>query len=376
MPETAAIGTFLVLHGLAVMLWAPAYLKLLRLLAGPYTQFLYDPFWHVLLTGPWALLTCFALLAFAALRRGAKHPALLSSFALGSVVCLVAGAAQQKGLSYHLYPSLALATLLLGVLAFDVGDLPRTWVVRAYRVLAVSVLATLALAVCVRNLAAAMRSGPTAGQEQFERLAGIVRAHSAGEGVYVLSYHIGSAYPLINYAGAHSASRFPQLWIFPAAYMDQLKSGQPLRYHAADEMSPSERYLNQAVFEDLRNQRPKLLLVLQHARDLPVNGFRRLDYVAYFGRDPRIGSMFDQYQLIADVGDMDVYERIPAGSVRSGPPPSVQPATRDILRPVQGGLLVRVGDPGFLLMLLAFVVSAVLASTSEKLRPVETIAPR
>jgi hypothetical protein len=122
-------------------------------------------------------------------------------------------------------------------------------------------------------------------------------------------------------------------------------------------MSPSERYLNQAVLDDLREHRPKLLLVLQHARDLPVNGLRRLDYVAYFGRDPGIAQIFRNYHLIADLGDYRLYERAPSGLVGSGPPPSVTPGTRDVIRGDGGRLQLRFSDPSFLLALLVFLIS-------------------
>jgi hypothetical protein len=376
LPETASIAGFLALYGVAIILWLPEYPQLLRLFSGPYTSFLYVPFWQLLVRGPGALLTLFALLAFLALGRRARHPELPAVFALGALVCLVAGAAQQKGFSYHFYPSLALATVVLGVVAWDRGELPHTWVHRVYRVLAVSVVATVIIVVCVRNAAFTVQPVRDPEQEQMERLLPVVRARAAGEGVYVMSYNISSAFPLINYAGAHSASRFPQLWILGAAYMDQLRSGRPLRYRAPHQMSPSERYLNQAVFEDLRDQRPKLLVVLQHARDLPANGFRRLDYVAYFSRDRRIASILDRYQLVTDLGDFVVYERIANGTVRSGPSPSVQPGTRDIVQARQaGGVHVRIGDPGFLLALLAFVISAAFASGAEKARASAQVAP-
>ena len=66
-------------------------------------------------------------------------------------------------------------------------------------------------------------------------------------GVFVMSYHIESAYPLINYSGGRSASRFPHLWILAAEYLDALKSQEPLRYRDRSEMTPRERYLNRAV---------------------------------------------------------------------------------------------------------------------------------
>jgi hypothetical protein len=375
-PETAAIAVFFGLYGTGMLVWAPEYLGLVRLLAGPYTRFLYDPFWHLLLTGRGALLTLFALLTFFALRRDARHRELLDVFALGALVSLVAGAAQQKELRYHFYPSFALAIVLLGMVVRDTGGAPREWVRSVYRIMTVSILATAVVVVSAQNLASAMGLIRGVEQVQLERVLPVLRPLAAGQSVYVMSYHIGSAYPLINYSGARSASRFPQLWIFPASYMDQLAGRAPLRYHAPDEMSPSERYLNQAVFEDLRDQRPKVLVVLQHARDLPINGFRRLDYVAYFRRDQRIAALLDRYQFRADLGDFLVYERIPEAQARAESPPTVQPATRDIVQAgTVRGAYGRSRDPAFVLALLAFVISTVLASGAEKRRASAQVTP-
>ncbi len=375
LPETVTIVGFLALYCIAIILWVPGYLQLVRLLAGPYTLFLYVPFWQLLVSGPGAPVTLFAMLAFTALRRHTRHPDILGVFAIGALTCLLAGAAQQKGFSYHFYPSLALATIVLGMIASDRGESQRRWVGSLYWVMAVSVVATVVAAACVRNALSTMRHSRDPGQVQMERLLPLVRARAAGEGVYVMSYNISSAYPLINYAGAHSASRFAQLWILAAAYMDQLKGSGPLRYHLPGEMSPSERYMNQAVFQDLRDQRPKLLAILQHARDLPANGFRRLDYVAYFIRDPRIASILARYQLVADVGDFTVYERVADGTAPSRPSPTVQPGTRDVINEGQSVIgPVRVRDPAFLLTVLAFVVSAICASIVEKGRPLPKTA--
>jgi hypothetical protein len=376
LPETAAISGALALYALGILIWAPGYLQMVRMFAPVYTGFLYVPFWELLLRGPGALLTLYVALTWLALGRLAQPRELATVFVVGALACLVAGASQQKGFSYHFYPSLALATVALGLLASSRGVPLRGWVLRVYRVVAVSVLATVVVVTCVRNVQAAIQPARDAEQELMEKVLPVVRERAAGERVYVMSYNISSAFPLINYAGAHSASRFPQLWILGSAYLDQLRSSRPLRYREPSEMSASERYLNQAVFEDLRDQQPKLLVVLQHARDLPANGFRRLSYVAYFSRDPRIARILGQYQLVADVGDFLVYERVAKGSVRSGPPPGVQPGTHDIIQPAAAGTLpVRVGHPGFLLALCAFLVSVVLASIAERTSSSARIAP-
>ena len=365
LPETLAIGALLASYGIALVVLTPQYLGLVRLLAVPYSRFLYDPFFHVLVTGPGALLAIFALLAFAALRPHARHSELWQSVALGAAACLLAGAAQQKGLRYHLYPSFALGTLLLGLIAWDTVRPLRNRVRLMYRWLAVSVLTT-TVVVCVQNAAVTMGTGRDADRHQFDELVRLVRTRAAGESMYVMSYHLRSAYPLINYSGARSASRFPQLWILAAEYLDQLKSSEPLRYHAEREMSPSERYLNQAVLEDLREHSPRLLVVFRHARDLPVNGLRRLDYVGYFARDPQVARILQGYQLLAELGDYLVYERVPPGLARSGPPPMVTPGTRDVIRVQESGVHLRFTDPSFLTAVLAFLISLVTMAIVER----------
>jgi hypothetical protein len=366
-PETGAIAVFLGLFGIGMLVWAPEYLGLVRLLADLYTRFQYVPFWRLMLTGRGAALTLFALLTFLALRGHARHSALLDVFAIGALVSLVASAAQQKEFRYHFYPSFALALVLLGMVVRDAGGSPRSWVRSVYRIVTVSVLATAVVAVLAQNVVSAMRLRKDAEQVHLERVLPVVRPLAAGHSVYVMSYHIGSVYPLINYSGARSASRFAHLWLLPALYMDQLVDTDPIRYRSPDEMSPSERFLNQAVFEDLRDQRPRVLIILQHARDLPINGFRRLDYVAYFRRDPRIASLLDRYQLVADLGDYLIYERIPDAQARAESPPTVQPATRDILPAGPAGGTHK-GDPVLVLALLTFVISVIVASMAEKRR--------
>ena len=376
LPETFMILGFLSLYTLAVVIWSPGYLQIAWRFAGTYTEFLYVPFWQLMVRGPGALLTLFTVLAFAAARRHARHPELLDAFALASVVCLVAGAAQQKGFSYHFYPSRALSLVVLGILVFDCGLPARDWVGRVYRVITISLLATVGVVGCVRSAAAALRPVLDLEQQHMQELLPLVRARAAGQPIYVMSYNISSAYPLINYAGAHSASRFPQLWMFPAVYMEQLKSSRPLRYHSPDQMSSTERYLNQAVFEDLRDHRPKLLIILQHARDLPKNGFRRLNYVAYFSRDPRIARILERYQLVTGLGGYLIYERLPGGAERTGPPPRVQPGILDVAQgPNVGSVPAPIRDPGFRLALLVFVVGVIFASLTERGRAAAEVAP-
>lgn len=366
LPETIGVAGFLAAYGTAILLLTPQYLDLVRLLAGPYSRFLHDPFFHVLVTGPGAVLAIFALLAFAALRPQARHRELWSVLAIATAACLLGGAAQPKGLRYHFYPSFGLGTVLLGLIAWDVVRPIGNRVRAVYHALAAGVLGATVAVVCAQNLAVALGSGQDSDRAQFEELVRLVRTRAPGLSVFVMSYHLRSAYPLINYAGARSASRFPQLWILAAEYLDQLGQDRPLRYHADSEMSPSERYLNRSVLEDLKTHRPRLLIVFKPARDLPVNGLRRINYLAYFGRDPRFAAIFREYQLVADLGEYLVYQRILPGAARSGPPPAPTPGTQDVITVRESGVRLRLADPSLLVALAAFLVGLLVAGIGER----------
>lgn len=357
LPESLAVGALLVGYGVAVLMWTPQYVGLVRLLAGPYNRFLNDPFLHVLVTGPGAVLAIFALLAFAALRSRARHPDLWTALAIAALACLLAGALQQKGLRYHFYPSFALALILLGLVARDAATVGLRRIQAVYRWLGASVVVAAVVVVVVQNGAVALGTGRDSDREQFDRLVDIVRERAQGEPVFVMSYHLRSAYPLLTYSGVSSASRFPHLWILASEYVHELADTAAMRYHTPAQMSPAERYLNRAVLEDFRARRPKLLIVFRNARDVPANGFRRLDYLAYFGRNPEMADALQRYQLVAELGDYRVYERVAPGATRVGPPPAAEVGDRDVIQVQEQGVQVRLADPTLLIAALAFVTS-------------------
>jgi hypothetical protein len=365
-PESLGIVLVLVTYGLAVLSLTPEYLRLVVLAAGAYNRFLYDSFVHLLVTGPGASLSLVALLAFVALRRRAGHAALWDFLAIGVLACFLGGAVQQKGLRYHFYPSFALAIVLLGLAATDARSPLGRGVQRIYRVVARGVVATTVVIVGLQGVGQIATAGRDDETARFEQLVDVVRGRAAGGRVFVMSYHIKSAYPLVNYSGVASASRFPQLWMLAAEYLDDLKADRPLRYHRPDEMSPTERYLNAAVLADFEARRPEVLVVLRHARDLPLNAYRRLDYLAYFGRDPRMARILGRYQHVTDIGEYAVYERLAEGRARTGAPPSAKPGTQDVTERDRGGLRLRLRDPTFVLAVLVFAAAIGVAVRLER----------
>jgi hypothetical protein len=330
-PESTAVMAVLLAYAVFVLLATPEYLILAAELGPAYSRFLHQPMAELLVTAPGASITLLALLTYLALRQRAAHRELWDVLMVGSLAFFLAGTLQQKGLRYHFYPSFALATMFLGFAVRDArAPLTRTSE-RLYRVVASAAVLTIAVVALGIALSHAGKRGWGGRPDvPLGRMVEVVRRHAAGSSIFVFSYHIGSTFPLVNYAGVEAASRFPQLWILTAEYVDRMRADEPLRYRTTAEMSPAERYLNEAVLADLERSRPHLLLVLRNARDDPANGLRRLDYLAYFGRDPRFADLFARYQFLDRVGEYVVYRRLGEEEARDAAMPAATPGTLDV----------------------------------------------
>ena len=358
-PEILAAAGALLLYGLIVLLVTPDYLNVVRLLGGSYLKFLYDPFLHLLITGPGVVLSFFALLAWVALSKHLRWPTLGEVLVVAVLGALVSAAAQQKGLPYHFYPSTALALVLLGLLVVDSGRRVKRPAERLYQVVAGAVLVTVTTGAVVEGALQLARPGRSGGEPELVPLSRLVHEKAAGRPIFIMSYHIGSAFPLVNYSGAVLGSRFHHLWILAADYLDRMKSPEPLRYRPPEEMSASERFLNQAVLADLERYRPRLLIVQRHARDDRRNGYRRFDYIRYFGRDPSFANIFQQYQELDTIGNYLVYERIGGAEARTRPPPTATPGTQDLKRRRADVMGLGLRKPTFLLRLGIFALAIV-----------------
>ncbi len=371
-PELAGTIVLLAAYAGAIALLTPDYFRLAKELGPAYIRYLREPLWSLLLTAPGAALVFLALLAHVALRRYERDPGLAALLATGVVGCYLAGVAQQKGLPYHFYPAYALAFVLLGLIALGAPRHPRSVSERVYA----QVTRAVSLALVLVTLGSAVLDGlggtraERRARADLDARAAFLRAHAEGRPVAVLSYHLDGAFPLVSYAGVRLASRFPHLWLLPASYGDALAADAPLRYREPSEMAPPERFLWDAVREDLLQARPALLLVLRPARDLPRNGLRRLHYIRYFGRDPDLARLFDRYQLIADQGEYLVYGRIPEGDRRTGPAPSTDPGTLDVQFGSLSGMRLQLADPRFLMGVVLFgLIWGVIAVQDRRAPP-------
>ena len=367
--EALGAAAFLAVYLVGVALLTPQYFGLVRLLGPAYSGFGYDPFLHVLVTAPGTTVCYLAVLACAALRREARHRGLWAALLVALVASFLAGAAQQKGWGYHFYPSRVFALALLALAVVDVRRPLVRPVQQMYAAVAFATLGTSVLSSVTMGISRILHRDPVGRTEQAQLgdLVAAVRRHTPpGGSLYIMSYSIEAGFPLVNYSGVRWASRFPHLWIIEAVYQDQLHAPAPLHFHAPEKMGAAERYLNDSVHEDLTRYRPDLLMVLRHGRDVQQNSLRRLDYLGYFSRDPRIAAVLGQYRFVEEVGQYQLYVRAdsPDGP---GVPPRSEPGWHDVAGSDGGtGGEALLADRDFLLSTILFLLFAVCAYGLER----------
>jgi hypothetical protein len=217
---------------------------------------------------------------------------------------------QQKGWSYHWYPVYASAILLADFSILDAVLEQNARLVRVLRPAVAGVSAALLLLVLGSWRLGWSKTfwGDLAGSPyHLPQMRNVVNRFAEGGPIVALSTGMPVGFPLVNYAGVAWASRFSCLWMLPGIYADVTSSGAPFPYHDAASASEIERYLIDAVTEDLRRGDPSLIIVDQAPPSPRMPGF---GYIEYFSRDERFREIFERYALIGTVGRYQIFKRV------------------------------------------------------------------
>ena len=134
--------------------------------------------------------------------------------------------------------------------------------------------------------------------EPFER--SIAAEAPDARSVFIASTSVFHGFPMVAERGFTWASRFPAQWLAPyvAATLDA--DGAP-----TDEIG---RYAREATVGDLIDFEPDILFITESARQLYYKG-QPLDYVAFWGGDPRFPQVWSAYEKRGLVGGFRVYLR-------------------------------------------------------------------
>lgn len=298
----ALLATF-ALYALALLLYAPDYIDIARLAATTYTGYAAtSPL--ALLRHPSALIILAAGGAWLLARRWFEPRAHGDVLALALAGFFAGVLVQRKGWTYHWIPALTLAWLMAGLLVVRLRSRLKVPGDVAFTLLA----ALLALGLTTRDLAEAdaQREAMKAKAFRLPELMEVVARYGRGGPIVALSTNMQAGFPLVNYTDAGWGLRFNSLWLLPGVYDPKPPQGR-FPYRAPSEMPPAEKYLYQAVIEDLARSRPTVLIVDRLAPGYILHGF---DYLEYFGRDPRFAALLRDYREARPVERYRVLVRV------------------------------------------------------------------
>jgi hypothetical protein len=361
-PELVGVAACIAGYVGAVAFVTPDYFRIVVVLGPAYTSFMRRSPLDVTLLAPAAPLVLLALLAFAAHRESLARTAIWPVAAVAAFGCYASAAVQQKGFTYHYYPAVTLGLMLLVGVA-TARPHPGSPVARSYLFLARAVVITTVLMTGGGALLHATRPDRSEARA-LSTLAAVVRTRAHDRPVAVLSYTINSAFPLMNEAGTTLAFRLPCLWPLATSYWDSLSTGGLLRYHSPSGMSAAERLVWDGVRDDLLASRPAVLVILRPGRDVARNGLRRLNYVAYFERQPGLAEFFADYELVDIQGEYLVYERLAANATRLGPSPTSDPGNLEAPLAPQSGLGLALLDDASRVRLGLFAAALAIVAVS------------
>jgi hypothetical protein len=275
MPVAAAGASVVALYALAVVVFTPAYLQLLPMLADVYLPL--RERWSVLLLGP-VLVVPLTIYALAFALRSDRPAALARMLLIGSAGFAVAALIQGKGYLNHALPGMALGFVGLALVAAE------SRVEAGRRKLVLTAAAALA---CFELYA-------MASIQPLPRLAETVEAVAPPRPrVITLGPDLLTGHPLVRNVDGRWAGSRPALFTAVAAHRNLTG--------ASDRMSPRlrrwyEADLN-AFAEDVRRERPDVVL---------VDARPQLEWLR---KEPRIWRAMAAYRPRARAGDVEVWIR-------------------------------------------------------------------
>ncbi len=296
--ETLALGAVAAVYATSIPVFTPEYIDfILPLTASVYGA--YESAFADVIARLETVLLPIAIAALVATRGHVTTSRLGQTFLIAGASFFALYVAQMKGWQYQLYPVTAMLLLgagamLIGTAVPDARAMPGR--VTAWRAASIPALLLLVLAIDLGARGSYVNP-------MTSTMLPLVRENAARGGLAVFSTNVSWGFPLANYAGADWASRFPTLWPLPG-----IVRGRADPRHDGPALDRVERYMTDAVIEDLTRRPPAVVLVDVRA-DKHYFGGHRFDYLEFFGRDPRFQRFWRDYERVLARPEFHVYLR-------------------------------------------------------------------
>lgn len=270
-PETLAVGLVTAFYGVAIMLFAPAYLTETI----PHALIAYGAFsppFSALLLQPW--LPCWILGGLAILTAWSALSPQARSASVGTLGVALCYFGQGKGFSYQAMAVSAMLAWTLWLALADDGTIGRN---AAKRPLAALTLALIGLTIAAIGAFTPYRAG---------RLSDAVERLPAGSSVAVISAHSWLAFPMVEQRGFIWPLREIGTWTLPLIARQGPNGAM-------------RRATSKALANDLWCQPPVAILMDDPAQSPTLTG-TDFSYRTFMESDPRLAELLRHYTVETD----------------------------------------------------------------------------
>jgi len=236
--------------------------------------------------------------------------------ALGASIC---GVIQGKGWPYHLLPAQILEVVLAGLVAATLVDAmtaskarlgsesgPATIGTAPRAMIGLVLLMFVSLSVYVRTTFYDQWGFKNTAAAELTK---IVQPYAEGKSILILSPGVYPLFPMLNYAHAKMALRFETIWPLQGAYNNCAQTDP--RYHPPQDVTLSERVMDQAVVEDFAKYKPPLVIIDKIA-GINRCGGKDFDLLEYFLSQPQFAAEMAHYDFLMQYDRYLIYKRRPA----------------------------------------------------------------
>ncbi|MDR3477106.1 MAG: hypothetical protein P4M14_03655 [Gammaproteobacteria bacterium] len=309
--ESVLVGLVAVFYVFSVFWLTPEYFKLIPYIRDFFSLFLFSSrSWAVMLTEEKMIYFLLAAMLFFLMRKTILYRDVAVILLLAALGFFLSYIVEPLYLPYHTIPMFAFSILLVTLLfaGFVMRQLSpqkvikkRFWKVWVWSFWLMMIAGFPAYAIYQDHAVMVLQKQSV----RENQLIQFMKSVANGKKITVFSTDAQNTYPLVDYAGAESISRFETFWVLP--YMANLSllhtsSAENLRHQ-------QENFFIKAVTEDMEKGQPAYVFMDAIVGwglfdDIPF------DYIKFFEQSAQFREIWKKYRYVTQIDDMKIYKRI------------------------------------------------------------------
>lgn len=307
--ENIIILFIFILYGASLFIVTPDYFTLVPYIRDFYSLFFHTPFcWEMIFLNLKVFLVIGTVIFYFFTRKEIENKALATILLLSMLGFFISYAGEPLYLSYHTIPMITLSILLVTLLLIEYliklyGDQPFH-----PNNFSLDFLVFAAIGLVILSIPTYLIYGETKlvfvnkKNAFMNYLIPYTKNIKPGEKIYSLSTFPGLTYPLVDYAGLETASRYECLWTLINIYhLSTLNTAAASLAHDAQ-----QKTLIKAVTEDIQKNKPTLVFV-DNSIGWQENVY--FNYLQFFLQSATFREVWKNYTYVASVKNITIYRR-------------------------------------------------------------------